>query len=98
MITDDMLLKETPHRFLSGIQRLYKLPNNYGLSLLNSKELHDFEFAWEAAVIEPSQDSEDFGCLSYDTPLTDDVEVFYSDEEANAFIEKAKLWAQGEMK
>lgn len=29
--------------------------------------------------------------LCYDTPLTSDVEVFDSDEEANAFIEKARL-------
>lgn len=83
MLTDENLELERPH--ISGVQRLYKFTNGYGLSVVNATELHSFKFRWEIAVLDPK------GTLTYDTVLTDDVEVFYTDEEANAFIQRAAL-------
>lgn len=93
-LTDDMLVKERPHR-LGGTQRLYKLPNGFGLSLVNAPRLHAYRYAWEAAVVTDMMDNGEWGDLTYDTPLTDDVEVFETDDEANAFIARAKAWAEG---
>lgn len=84
-LTNECFASERQH--LGGIQRLYDLPNGYGLSLVNSPILHAYDFAWEAAVFSPD------GRLTYSTPLTDDVEVFDTDEEANDFIRLAIAWA-----
>ncbi len=92
MLTNENLLKERPHPGgIGGVQRLYRFKSGYGLSLVNSSMLHAYPFAWEAAVLKDmSKDGETFE-LTYDTELTNDVEVFSSEEEANDFIEKAAL-------
>jgi hypothetical protein len=82
MLTDEYLKQERPNH-IGGVQRLYEFPGGWGLSLINSPRAHSFRFAWEAAVIGPG------GGLNYETPLTSDVEVFDTDDEANAFIAKA---------
>ena len=95
MITNKALLLERPHpNDLGGVQRLYKLGNGYGISLVNSPMLHSYPFAWEAAVVSNIQDNGEFDSLSYDTPLTSDVEVFKNDDDANAFIERAIEWGK----
>lgn len=71
---------------LGGVRREYKLPNGYALSLINSPIVHFFQFAWEGAVIDPE------GNVTYNTPLTHDVEVFLTDEAAAAWIEKGFVW------
>lgn len=97
-ITDKNLSIERAHvNDIGGVQRLYSLPNGYGLSLVNSPVLHSYRFAWEAAVLKgfnPNKNTWDH--LTYDTPLTENVEVFSTDEEANAFIEKAIAWAKSD--
>jgi hypothetical protein len=55
----------------------------FQLSLINSPTAHFYSFAWEAAVRVD-------GKLCYTTPLTEDVEVFETDDEANAFIARAR--------
>ena len=81
-LTNTCLRTERPH--FDGVQRLYDLPNGYGLSLVNASMLHAYAFAWEAAVIAPS------GHLSYDTPLTEDVEVFMTDDDANVLSPRVR--------
>lgn len=90
MLTNEHLLLERPHPGgLGGVQRLYRFQNGFGLSVVNSSMLHAYSFAWEAAVLENvTENGSDFD-LTYDTPLTDDVEVFMDDSEANAFIKRA---------
>lgn len=91
MLTNNHLLLDRPHPNFGGTQRIYRLDNGYGLSLVNATLIHTYPFAWEAAVLKDvSEDGETF-TLTYDTELTDDVEVFATDEEANAFIERAIL-------
>lgn len=81
-LTDKYLEKERLNS-IGGTQRLYKFPSGYGLSLINSPRAHAYTFAWEAAVLRPD------GSIAYDTPLTEDVEVFSTVDEANEFIERA---------
>lgn len=91
MLTDKNLILERPHPSgFGGVQRIYRFNNGNGLSLVNSSMLHSYPFAWEAAVISGVKENGDFKDLNYDTELTSDVEVFSSDDEANAFIEKAE--------
>lgn len=87
MLTDRGLISQRPND-IGGVQRLYDLGNGYSLSLINAPMAHSYPFAWEAAIIGPDDG------LAYSTPLTHDVEVFLTDDETNAFIEKAFQWAQ----
>lgn len=89
MLTDRNLHLERANS-IGGVQRLYKLANGYVLSLINAEIAHSYSYAWEAAVI---SDIEKGVCV-YDTPLANDVEVFMSDDEANAFIESAIAWGE----
>jgi len=82
MITDEYLEKEKPHR-LGGVQRIYKFPNGWGLSAVNAQRIFVYPFAWEISVLNSE------GHLDYSTELTDDVEVFGTDEETNKFILRA---------
>jgi len=88
-LTDLCLREERPH-FCEGVQRNYALPNGYELSLINFPNAHIYAFAWEGAVINPH------GKLDYDTPLTNDVEVFMTEEAADAWIIRAIEWAVAE--
>jgi hypothetical protein len=85
-LTDLCLRDERPH-WDNGVQRTYALPNGYELSLINFPNAHPYPFAWEGAVVDPH------GHLNYDTPLTNDVEVFFTDEDADAWIIDAIEWA-----
>ena len=94
MLTDENLLLNRPHPspFIGGEQRVYRFPCGNGLSVINGAMLHSYPFAWEIAVVTEVKDDGRFGHLTYDTPLTQDVEVFMDDDEANAFIEKAAAY------
>lgn len=94
MLTDQGLEVERPHHLamVGGVQRLYRW-GRWGLSLVNGKMLHAYSFAWEAAVQRYKSDAPNAKWeLDYSTPLTNDVEVFETDEETNAFIEKARAY------
>ena len=82
----------TERKRLDGVQRIYALPNSdtYCVSLVNAPMLHDYPFAWEAAVLRSD------GSLCYDSPLTQDVEVFQTDDDAAAFVLLAFAWARGD--
>jgi hypothetical protein len=106
-ITDQCLIVERPHKLSKtadvlkdeswrGVQRIYKLPNSFGLSLVNVPALRSYPFAWEAAVLTDVKDNGDFGELTYDTPLTNDVEVFMTTGAANSFINRAIEWASSQ--
>lgn len=85
MLTNDDLLSEEPH-VIGGRQRKYLFAGGWKVSLIDSPMAHAYDFAWEAAVIDPD------GKIRCDTPLTSDVEVFATDDEANAFLAKAKSY------
>lgn len=88
-LTDEDLLFERAHP-LGGLQRIYRFPSGYGLSVVNTPMAHWYPFAWEAAVLKGVTEKGDWELLDYSTPLTDDVVVFQTDEQANEFIARAK--------
>lgn len=67
---------------LGGVQIIYKFPNGFGASCLNSKILHFYPFAWEIAVLDKN------GELTYDTPVTSDVVIVDDDDEANEVLKQ----------
>jgi hypothetical protein len=85
MLTNKNLESENPNE-IGGINRVYRFSNGWGLSLINSPMAHAYKYAWEAAVLNPD------GNLDYSTILTQDVEVFRTEVETNAFIEKARKY------
>lgn len=69
---------------LGGTQRIYSC-GDWSLSCINGAWAHSYPFAWEIAIAHGD-------CLCYITPLTDNVEIFDTDDEANAFIDKAMAY------
>jgi hypothetical protein len=88
-LTDDGLLLERPNGGIGGVQRLYRWGSG-GLSLVDSPMLHSYPFAWEAGVL--AFNEKGAWSLTYETPLSQDVEVFSTEDEANTFILKAKAY------
>ncbi len=76
-----------------GVQRIYKLNNGYGLSVVNPPVLRSYPYAWEIAVLKLLDEKGEEFELNYETPLTSDVEVFSTNSEANEFIRKAIEWS-----
>lgn len=90
MLTDNFLVKERSHPSgLGGVQRVYRFPTGFGLSAIDSPRMHHYPFAWEIAVLKDVSVDGAKHTITYDTPLTDDVEVFDTDEAANEFIHRA---------
>lgn len=90
MLTDDNLISTSDDQLIRGCHKIYRFESGYGLSLINGQELHAFPFAWEIAVLKDVSKNGDEYSITYDTELTDDVEIFTSDDEANQFICEAK--------
>lgn len=89
MTDQDMMLKRFHQNGVSGEQRIYRW-GDWGLSVVNGRMLHAYPFAREAAVVYfHSGDPLDFE-LVYTTPLTSDVEIFESDDEADVFVARAR--------
>lgn len=88
MTNEGLLL--TRHSGIAGEQRLYRW-GDWGLSVVNGPMLHAYSFAREAAVLyfTDKRGLNDFE-LCYSTPLTSDVEIFHSDEDADAFVIRAR--------
>jgi len=91
MLTDEGLLYK--REAWSGLQRVYRF-GKYGVSAINGKAIRSYPYAWECAIIRFTI-GEQF-TLDYSTPMTDDFEVFMTDEETNEFILKVKAWSEGE--
>ncbi len=89
MLTNKHLLLERTHQLGNGIQRIYRFDSGYGLSVVNPPMLYSYPFAWEIAVLNEVDTLGNFKSLNYSTPLTKDVVVCSTDNEANVFIELA---------
>ena len=80
-------LKEERINSIGGLQRIYDMGHGWTLSAIDSPMTYPFApFAWEFAVIGPDN------VLEYGTELTSDVEVFFTDEEAEAFLRRARAY------
>lgn len=67
-----------------GVRVLYEV-GDYRLSCVNGEILRAFPFAWEFGVMNRRG-------LTYDTPLTEDVEIFNTLKESRLFVYEALAW------
>ena len=74
-----------------GVQYLFKFENRYGASVIkhNGSYGHGRDL-WELAVIKFNSDSGDDWDLNYDTPITDDVEGWLTDEDVRNLLQRIK--------
>ena len=71
-----------------AVQKLYRFPNGYGASVV--KGAHTYggdEGLWELAVIVYNRDEEDYQ-LTYETPITTDVEGHLDDDAVEELLTK----------
>jgi len=73
-IPSEYIISINPSR-IGGQQVIFKLNDNYQLSAINAPAAHSYKFA----VIKENE-------LCYDTDITSDTEVTYSQEEAEQFF------------
>lgn len=73
-----------------GNQKVFRFPNGFGASVVDSKMLHIYPFYKELAVLEFSNDNNENYNLTYDTPITDDVELPGDEAELNNMLENIK--------
>ena len=87
MLTDEDLLME--RKVFGGVQRLYRFSSGSGLSIIKiSLECLPFH-AWNTVPVRDITDDGMFE-VTYTTALGSTARIFHTDEEANAFIAKAK--------
>lgn len=72
----------------SGRQKVYKFPNNFGASVINGAMLHSFKFYSEIAVFDFNKKGGNR--LSYETDITNDVEVAMSKKEETIILKYIK--------
>ena len=76
----------------NGTQRIYRMPNDYGASVLQSSISYgNTEGLYELAVIKfNSEDPEDWD-IDYDTPITDDVLGWLTEEDVQRYLHQIEL-------
>ena len=62
----------------NGYQLIFMFSNGYGASVVE----HDYSKGLEIAVLDSNNK------ITYDTPITDDVLGYLTDEEANTILER----------
>ncbi len=77
-------------RPFSGRQVMYRFPNGFGASVVNGRILHIFDFYVELAVVKYSNKDDNKFELTYDTPITNDVELPANDEELKDMLLRIK--------
>ena len=87
----DLIGREDGDELLGGVQYKFRFSNNYGASVI--KHLSSYgheEDLWELAVIVFTGESNDCWNLTYDTPITDDVKGWLTDEEVRTLLAEIK--------
>ena len=72
-----------------GVQYVFRFENNYGASIIKHLGSYGYEEnLWELGVIRFDEDDE--YDLTYDTPITDDVEGYLTDEDVRNLLARIK--------
>lgn len=75
-----------------GIQYLFKFKNGYGASVVKNRMSygHDDDL-WELAVLEFEDGGKSYNWdITYDTPITEDVEGYLTDEDVRNLLRRIK--------
>ena len=80
---------ETIYHDDGGIQKFYRFDNNYGASVVHPSYSYGNENGlWELAVLGYTDDL--YWYINYDTPITDDVIGYLTDEDVEKILHKIK--------
>jgi hypothetical protein len=72
---------------MGGIQRIYKFKNGYGASVIQCPFSYGGEVGlWELAVIKFKSESMDEWSITYDTPITNDVEGNLTESDVDELL------------
>lgn len=93
---DEYKISEQQHHTGDGVQKLYRFPNGYGASVVRFMiNLHGGrqlggsygaeDGLWELAVLKWDGDDYD---IDYDTPITDDVLGYLSDDDVRETLKQ----------
>lgn len=82
-----MPLEVRPHPACLGTQRLYRFENGYGASVIQAEYSYGGnDGLWELAVLKFEGVSNYDFKLCYDTPITDDVIGYLTEEQVQALL------------
>ena len=80
----------------SGIQRIYRFPNGYGASVVQTTSSYGgYEGKWELAVIHSNRDDIDNFELCYNTEITSDVRGWLSEAEVEEILKQIEALPSG---
>ena len=78
-------LRFKPQSFLKGVQAILFFPNGYGISVVRNAWSLTTANTWEIAIIKGDENDYD---LCFDTPITDDVIGYCSEEDVSNIMKQ----------
>jgi hypothetical protein len=83
------VIDRTHPAHMGGVQKIYRFDNGYGASVIRTPYTYGGNVGlWELAVIEfKDEDNENFK-LTYETPVTSDVEGYLEWSEVEKLLER----------
>ena len=78
-------LRFKPQSFLKGVQAILFFPNGYGISVVRNVLSRTTVNTWEIAILKGTESNYN---LCYDTPITDDVIGYCSEEKVSNIMKQ----------
>ena len=78
-------LRFKPQSFLKGVQAILFFPNGYGISVIRNVLSRTTVNTWEIAILKGTESNYN---LCYDTPITDDVIGYCSEEDVSNIMKQ----------
>ena len=78
-------LRFKPQSFLNGVQAILFFPNGYGISVIRNVLSRTTVNTWEIAILKGTESDSN---LCYDTPITDDVIGYCSEEDVSNIMKQ----------
>jgi hypothetical protein len=86
MRSSDLLLERAHPLGIGGTQRVYRFQNGYGASVVRFSGSYGWPDLWELGVV--TFVTPDEWHLTYDTPITDSVAGYLSEDAADELLDK----------